>query len=1114
MKPHLLPCLALLGLVLGSYPALADSFAIDQLTDVAAPSTRGAANTTFFGWETFDDPGTGNPINDTTPNIGTTTTGVTFATTNGENHRSGSGNIYVGATGHTLYEQITVATDGTAGTNGTTTIIAQFVTAFGDFPGAITLSQINGINPTVMRGVNAVGEGQIWAQWQIPGNAASYTFTVTGQPGVTAYSIDRLVVDTHWSSAAPPDIAAPTTPPVAHVMSAVSGAVTPSTRGNPQTTWFGWETFNNINNRTMGVSVINDSTPDIGTTTTAGANFQTTNGEGHLLSSGNIYFFAGTLAEQITVPTNGTVSSGFTTVLLQIVSAQGFGAFADRITLSSIEGVAPQIVQSLNATGTGQLWAKWQIPGNQPTYTISIAGPPNQAHFSFDRVIVDTHWSATGYEDDSMAENPPSITTAAVLPIGGVNVPYVAQLAGTGGTAPYTFSTTAGTLPAGLTLTSAGLVEGSPTAVGTANFTVQITDSNGLTATKALEISVTTTPEITTATLANALSGAAYNVSLAATGGTLDYTWSVSEGSLPTGLSLSSAGQITGTPTVAGTFAFTVKVEDANGFTDTQALSLTLINLTVSSASTLPGAVRNVGYSVTLTATGGTTPYAWTLNSGTLPAGLTLSETGVISGTPTATGTATFTVRLADAVPFAVTKEFTLTVTDRFIAPVLHPVSFPAIAIGTAFSHPITAANYPRTFTATGLPKGLKIAPTTGLITGRPEVTGVFNVQLQAANTGGKSPIRVVPLIVRALDPDLVGHFVGLVGRDATANRQLGSRWDLVVTTRGSYTLKVTTGSKAVSARGFLAASAPQVSLSVQGQPLELSLNDTTGQVTGTHGGATLRGWRNAWNLALRPASGRVGYYSLGLALDDEDFDGVASVPQGTGFATFTVSAAGVATFSGLTAERQKITCSSPMGAAGELAFYASLNAGKGSLFGEPILTEDETGSFVGNTIAGSLDWMKGETVSRSYAAAFGPVTVAAEGGYLAPTAKSGLILGLPEAGAAQLVFTDGGLEASQTDPDISVFFSAEAKATFPAINPAKVSLSLNKATGALSGKWTLTETAPPLVRKDVKFQGQIVRSADGARKAVGFFLLPQIPTNGQRPSTTPILSGGFMLQQ
>lgn len=1495
MKLRQIPCLVLLGLALGSPPLFADIFTLDQATDVLVPSTRGGVNTTHFGWETFDDPGTGNPINDTTPNIGTNTTGVAFATTNGENHRSGSGNIYVGTSGHTLYEQVTVATDGTVGTSGTTTIIAQFVTAFGDFPGAITMSQINGINPTVVRGVNAASEGQIWAKWQIPGNAASYTFTLTGPAGVTAYSIDRLVVDTHWSSTMPqpdaavaaspptfkmdqeatvvapttrgnanttyfgwdtfcevgfdnvpvndttpdigttttgvsfvttngedhvsssrnlyvgagtlseevtvvtdgtvgsgfttiiaqavtafggfpaasltfssingvapqvvqttniagkgqvwakwrlpgnqasytftvtgptgvsgwsfdkfivdtlwsatvyqadtmqagnpallatvdqvpdalvpssrgnanttwfgwesftnpggnavdpindetPDIGLPTTgasivtqngqdhlsstnniyvgtngmslhervtvvtnappgtpatgansgtttiiaqtvaqagairtpihfgsingieptvvtatnsagkgqiwakwvipgnpsssytfditsdvitggpsmsisidrlivdtvwrlsgsqpdtvrsttPPTANVLSAISGAVTPSTRGNVKTTWFGWETFNNVDNRTMGVSVINDSTPDIGHTTTAGANFQTTNGEGHLLSSGNVYFFAGTLAEQITVPTNGTVGTGFTTIILQIVSAQGFGAFADAISLSSIEGVAPKIVQSLNTTGTGQLWAKWEIPGNQPSYTISIAGPANQAHFSFDRVIVDTQWSATSYQGDSMAEAPPSITTASPLPVGGVNVAYSAQLAGTGGTAPYSFAVTAGALPAGLTLASAGIIEGTPTAVGASNFTVQITDVNGLTATKAFEISITTTPEITTTTLANALSGAVYSSTLAVTGGTSTYSWGISAGSLPTGLSLSSAGELSGTPTVAGTFDFTVEVEDANGFTDTQALSLTLINLTITSTSPLPGAVKNVAYSATLAATGGTTPYLWTVSSGTLPAGLTLSEAGVISGTPRASGTATFTVQLADAVPFAVTRELSITVTEKFIAPVIHPVTFPAITIGTVFSQQINAANYPKTFTATGLPKGLKIAPTTGIITGRAEVTGVFNVQLQAANTGGKSLIRTVPLIVKALDQDLVGTFVGLINRDATANNNLGSKIDLVVTTKGSFTLKVTTGSKAVSVKGFLAATAPQIVVSVNGQPLVLTVNEAAGQISGTYGVAMVNGWRNAWSLAAKPASGLAGYYSMALELDDEMHDGAVGTPQGAGFSTFTVSQAGVATFSGLTSDGQKIICSSPLGAEGELAFYSSVNGGKGSLFGEQNLMADETGSFMGNKISGSLNWMKAETVSRTYAAAFGPVTLATEGAYLAPAAKGGLVLGLPEAGAAQLTFTDGGLDASLTDPDLSIVFTADQKVAYPALNPAKVSLSLNKASGALSGKWTLTETSPPLVRKDVKFQGQIIRTDAGGERPsdFSFFLRFQQEVSAQQ---------------
>ena len=155
----------------------------------------------------------------------------------------------------------------------------------------------------------------------------------------------------------------------------------------------------------------------------------------------------------------------------------------------------------------------------------------------------------------------------------------------------------------------------------------------------------------TTSPLAAGTVGTAYGpVTLAATGGTAPYTWTVAAGSaLPAGLTLSSAGVISGTPTTAETANFTVLVTDSAtpAGTATKALSITVnvAGAALSITTTSPLAAGTVGtvYSpVTLAASGGTAPYTWTLAAGSplLPAGLTLSPAGVISGTPTTAETA------------------------------------------------------------------------------------------------------------------------------------------------------------------------------------------------------------------------------------------------------------------------------------------------------------------------------------------------------------------------------------------------------------------------------------------------------------------------------------------
>jgi len=176
-----------------------------------------------------------------------------------------------------------------------------------------------------------------------------------------------------------------------------------------------------------------------------------------------------------------------------------------------------------------------------------------------------------------------AVTTASLTGV-TVNTVYNQTLAASGGTTPYSWSISVGTLPTGLSLNAAtGVIAGTPTSVGTANFTVKVTDSASpaATATKALSIAVTAPAPLsitTTSPLAAGTVGAAYGpVTLVATGGTTPYTWTVATGSaLPAGLGLSTGGVISGTPTSAGTVSTNITVTDAAAGTVTKAISITV----------------------------------------------------------------------------------------------------------------------------------------------------------------------------------------------------------------------------------------------------------------------------------------------------------------------------------------------------------------------------------------------------------------------------------------------------------------------------------------------------------------------------------------------------------
>ncbi len=267
----------------------------------------------------------------------------------------------------------------------------------------------------------------------------------------------------------------------------------------------------------------------------------------------------------------------------------------------------------------------------------------------------------TASPNDKGTPPPPgslSISTSS-LSGGSVGTAYSATLQATGGTTPYSWSLASGSLPAGLTLNaSSGIISGTPTQSGSFAFTAEVTDASSPvnTATKALTIVVAAAGAlaITTASLPNGTVGTIYSAVIQATGGTSPYTWGVSGVSLPAGLNLnSSTGVISGTPTAAGTFSFTVQVTDAAKNTATKALSITVTGsgsggLSITT-TTLPNGTLNQAYAATLQASGGTPPYTWSITSGQLPNGLSLSSTGQISGTPTANGQSGFTASVKDS---------------------------------------------------------------------------------------------------------------------------------------------------------------------------------------------------------------------------------------------------------------------------------------------------------------------------------------------------------------------------------------------------------------------------------------------------------------------------------
>lgn len=273
-----------------------------------------------------------------------------------------------------------------------------------------------------------------------------------------------------------------------------------------------------------------------------------------------------------------------------------YGASATNLTTRVVS------VTLLDGAGTQQ--GSPRVPGALPSaggrtqflYTM----PKNVAPATDYQWKIELKTSTSGTVLDTQIISPVNVLRQAMkieqttVPGGTVGVAYSKQLTAKDEVAPITWSYT-GSLPPGITMSSSGLISGTPTAAGTFTFTAKVTDSLPSTDTETMDLVVTggsnSVPSITTTSVPNATSGVAYNETVVATGGDGALVWTLDSGALPSGVTLSSSGVLSGTPTEPGAFSFTVRVADSDTTTgaadeDTQALTLTVDPRVISVNST------------------------------------------------------------------------------------------------------------------------------------------------------------------------------------------------------------------------------------------------------------------------------------------------------------------------------------------------------------------------------------------------------------------------------------------------------------------------------------------------------------------------------------------------
>jgi large repetitive protein len=428
-----------------------------------------------------------------------------------------------------------------------------------------------------------------------------------------------------------------------------------------------------------------------------------------------------------------------------------------------------------------------QAAGGQPPYTFGLAtgslpsgmnlspagvisGTPSVPSFTtFSARVTDSTGAQAIRPFTLDIQVPPIDFTPTTLPNGAVGTPYASSFNPVGVGQSFAFSLQSGSLPPGLSLSSAGLVSGTPTSAGAFSFSVRLS-SGQLSVTKAIQMAVQVPPlEILTTSLGDGQVGSPFAAQVQAQGGVPPHSFRVASGALPPGVTMNSSGALSGTPSVSGTYTLSVEVTDSATGVASKSYTIVVYNPLTLSPSSLPAGKINTPYQLQMQASGGLPPYRWSLE-GTLPRGLSF-ENGLFSGTPIEAGVFTVQTTVSDARGMGIVQSNQLRIHSN--VSITNSSPLPPGTAGQSYSVTFTAADgiAPYSWSSRGtLPAGLTLNPSTGVLSGTPAAGGTFTFDVAVTDVTESTAIKAFNVTI-ALPPLPPATITG-VGSSAGAGEQ------------------------------------------------------------------------------------------------------------------------------------------------------------------------------------------------------------------------------------------------------------------------------------------------------------------------------------------------------